>query len=151
MIFVTIGTTIPFDSLIQKVDGLVEEGLISEKVICQIGNGKYVPKNCEYFRFMPNIDDLVSKSSLVVSHGGTGSVFSLLEQGKKFVAVANPDAADKHQFEFLRRLSQDIPLHWASNLSDLNEVIQKARVAEVSHVKMPSLVEDLIKYISHLC
>ena len=104
MILVTTGTTIPFDPLIITIDRLVRNERISEKVICQIGNGTYIPQHCLSFRFRKSIDRLVDKSSLVISHGGTGTILQLMSIRKPFIAVANPCAKDNHQHEFLEKL-----------------------------------------------
>jgi UDP-N-acetylglucosamine transferase subunit ALG13 len=42
MIFITVGThTQPFNRLLQKIDELIEKGIIKEKVIAQIGYSTY--------------------------------------------------------------------------------------------------------------
>ena len=51
MIFVTVGST-HFDPLIETIDNLILEKVISDNVICQIGNGKYEPRNCKFYRFL---------------------------------------------------------------------------------------------------
>ncbi|CAI8762295.1 PssE/Cps14G family polysaccharide biosynthesis glycosyltransferase [Methylocaldum szegediense] len=147
MILVTVGTTIPFDDLIRSIDSLIEKNRIHDKVICQIGRGKYIPKNCEYFRFKDSLDELVKQASLVVTHGGTGTVLSLLTEGKRFVAVVNKDAADNHQQDFLDRLSKEIPIRWVTDCSMLDQAIQEAQSAQVPYLALPSLAGDLINYI----
>ena len=50
MILVTVGST-HFDLLIKKIDQLVDDKIITDIVVCQIGNGEYLPKSCKFYRF----------------------------------------------------------------------------------------------------
>jgi beta-1,4-N-acetylglucosaminyltransferase len=149
MIFVTVGTTMAYDSLIQEVDNLVERRFIQDKVICQIGNGEYVPKNCEYFRFRPSIDDLISEAVLVISHGGS-TVMALISLQKRCVIMANKAAADSHQRDFLRLISNEINILWSEDVAELSDLIVKAYDTEIYYKKPPSLAYDLVKYINYL-
>ncbi len=150
MIFVTTGTTLCFDELIEAVDGLVANGQISEPVVCQIGNSKYVPENCDYFRFQPSIDEWIQKASLVISHGGTGTVLSLIINQKAFIAVANSRAADNHQVQFLSRLGQMISLLWTESTEELPALIQQASTFRTKLMKGKRLADDLKDYIMKL-
>lgn len=147
MIFVTIGTTLVFDDLIEAVDNLVAGGIITDPVVCQIGNSAYIPKNCEYFRFQPNIDEWTGKASLVICHGGTGSVLSLLTQKRPFIAVANPRGAEDHQAQFLERLSRSISILWTKDLKELPGLIEKARMFEPKALDGERLADDLRKFL----
>lgn len=52
MIFVTVGThEQPFNRLIQKVDELKKDGVITEDVIIQTGFSTYEPKYCQWSKF----------------------------------------------------------------------------------------------------
>ena len=54
MIFVTVGThEQPFNRLIQKVDELKRDGVITEEVIMQTGFSTYEPKNCQWSKLIP--------------------------------------------------------------------------------------------------
>ena len=49
MIFVTVGThEQPFNRLIKKIDNLVKNDFIKEKVMIQTGFSTYKPKYCQY-------------------------------------------------------------------------------------------------------
>lgn len=54
MIFVTVGThEQPFNRLIQKVDELKKDGVITEDVIIQTGFSTYEPKYCQWSKLIP--------------------------------------------------------------------------------------------------
>lgn len=147
MIFVTVGTTMPFDELIQAVDELSGSGALSEPVVCQIGTSGYEPKNCEYFRFKPGIEDWVEKASLVIGHGGTGTVLSLLAARKKFIAVTNPRGAEDHQAQFLSRLSKSVSILWTRDVTQLGELIERAREFEAGPFEGERLADDLCRFL----
>lgn len=147
MIFVTVGTTLCFDELIEAVDAFAGQGLIKGPVLCQIGNGACQPKNCEHFRFRPSIEDLMMKASVVICHGGTGTVLNLLAMRKPFVAVANKSGADNHQAQFLSRLEKEVPLLWTADVKKLPELVLAAASARPGAVRDGRLSEDIRKYI----
>lgn len=147
MIFVTVGSSLPFDALVEAVDRFVGEGRIKGPVVCQIGHGTYVPRNCEHFAFTPHFDHWIQKASLVIGHGGTGTVSTLLSEGKPFIAVPNPAVADDHQRVFLERLSRAVNFLWTTDLTALPDLIEAAATFVPSGAKGEKLVHDLRDYL----
>lgn len=125
MIFVTVGTTGPFDELLTEVDRLVAANFFAEDVLCQGGQSKYRMRHAEQFVGRPSIADLIAKSSFVISHGGTGSVIELLRARKRFVAFANPRLADNHQAAFLQQMTIVADISWSRNVTDLARLYQE--------------------------
>jgi beta-1,4-N-acetylglucosaminyltransferase len=145
MIFVTVGTTLPFDELIETMDALVRRGNIAEQVVCQIGVGRYRPKRCEFFAFRPTLAPWYEEASLVVAHGGTGTVLELLRMKKPFVAVANPRAADNHQAQFLAKLESLGSVLWCRDLDRLHQDIQRARTYRLKDIPYETLALALMR------
>jgi len=53
LIFVCVGSReYQFDRLLKKIDELIEQGKITDKVFAQIGQSNYVPKYYEYKRYL---------------------------------------------------------------------------------------------------
>jgi UDP-N-acetylglucosamine transferase subunit ALG13 len=150
MILVTVGTTIPFDSLIKKVDQLCQDGTITEPVLCQIGKGQYEPSHCQFLRFLPNLNNEIDSASLVIGHGGTGTTLDLIQRKKPFIGVANPLADDAHQEHFLRRLAKDIDILWTKDLERLAPLLQQAQQADFAPSSLPSLAHELTDFIDTL-
>lgn len=146
MIFVTVGTT-HFDRLIRKVDELKEIESFEDQVVCQIGSGKYQPKSCDFFRFQTSIENWIENADLVISHGGTGSVLSLLQANKKFVAIANTQLADDHQTKFLMRLERSVSFPWGRDVDDLTMLIRTALSNPPASISMPHLADELRRLI----
>lgn len=147
VIFVTVGTTLPFDDLVQAIDNLVERGEITEQVICQVGHGTYLPSHCEHFRFKPDLDEYIDRSSLVIGHGGTGTVTGLLASGKPFIAVANPLGAGNHQAQFLERLNRVVSFLWTADLDRLHDLIGQAPTYASTATGYERLSDDLKNYL----
>ncbi|MBC7360631.1 MAG: glucuronosyltransferase [Desulfacinum sp.] len=147
MIFVTVGTTLPFDDLIRHVDHLVESGALRDPVVCQIGTGKYRPRHCRFFTFQPSLDPWYRRASVVVAHGGTGTVLELLRMQKPFVAVANPLAVDDHQVQFLSKLESVDSVLWCRELTDLPGYIREARRYRARGLPFHSLALHLMERI----
>ena len=146
MILVTVGTTMPFPSLLQEVDRLAFKGLFLEKVLCQIGPTEIELSHCESFRFRPTLDDLFEQASLVITHGGS-TVFTLLSMGKPFIAFPNPIGADAHQLHVLRTLSEQTGLLWSPDVHDLERLYEESKVAPPLEFDAPRLGERLREYL----
>jgi beta-1,4-N-acetylglucosaminyltransferase len=147
MILVTTGSSGPFESLIQAIDEAVFKKEIEEHVICQIGNGDYVPKHCEHFKFKESIDSLIDEANLVITHGGTGTVTDLIRRQKRFIAVANTLLADNHQVEFLTKIASICNITWTDNLHEIAGLIKDTRKLEPPILQTPSLIDDLRTYL----
>ncbi len=94
-ILVTVGTT-PFDNLILAVDQQL--GSLYQ-VVSQIAKGKYEPKSNHFFRFTDDIERYYQDADLIISHGGAGTIYRVLELGKKLIIVPNLDRIDHHQLD----------------------------------------------------
>lgn len=145
MIFVTVGTT-HFDALIRSVDELVSGGQLAGPVVYQIGAGQYEPLNGRFFRFKPSIDAELSEADLVITHGGA-TVFSLLAQHKRFVAVANTSLDGNHQAKFLAFLGERSSMVWTDDTTTLGACVSRVLSREPARLEAPSLASDLLAYM----
>ena len=149
MIFVTVGST-DFDALVRAMDDLAPR--LGEPVVMQIGLGEYEPQNAEFFRFAPTLDDHYAQASLVVAHGGLGTIVEALELGKKLVCVVNPTTYDRHQEHLLRLFSEQNNLLWCKDLAHLEESIRQARAADFAPYQPPEcrIHEAIDQYLSRV-
>jgi UDP-N-acetylglucosamine transferase subunit ALG13 len=106
VIFVTVGTHLPFDRLVRSLDDCA----VDERLVVQVGAGGARPRAAEIVGFLP-FDELIAHiraARVVVCHAGVGSVLSCLQNGKRPIVVprraAHAEAVDDHQVEFARRL-----------------------------------------------
>lgn len=113
MIFVTVGThEQPFNRLLECVDKLKEENIITEDVIMQIGFSTYVPKNCEWKKLFPydEMIENVKKARIVITHGGPSSFIMPLQKGKIPIVVPRQKKFDEHvndhQVDFAKAVAE---------------------------------------------
>lgn len=123
MIFVTVGTT-QFDELVEAIDKIAPE--VNDNIIVQIGNSKYIPKNCKYFTFAASLLKYFTEANIIVAHGGAGITFEVLNIGKTLISVENPHVLDGHQRDLLGQLSQEGYLIWCKDLSKIKNYIEYA-------------------------
>ena len=99
MIFVTVGSrSYQFDRLFKKLDELYENETLKEEMFAQIGTSSYKPKHYNYKDFITpkEFAQKISESSIVVSHGASGSIMKALNAGKKVIAVTRLEKYGEH-------------------------------------------------------
>ncbi|MDP3029142.1 MAG: PssE/Cps14G family polysaccharide biosynthesis glycosyltransferase [Deltaproteobacteria bacterium] len=134
MIFATVGTT-QFDELVEAIDKIAPK--LNEEVVLQIGNHKYVPKNCKYFTFDDDLLKYFIKANIIIAHGGAGITFEVLNLSKKLISVDNPHVLDGHQGDLLGKLSQEGYLIWCNDLNKIENCIEDARKMKIKKYVRP--------------
>jgi len=87
LIFVTIGSQMPFDRLIIAVDEWAKDS--GYEVFAQVGQTQYIPQHIDWCnnltpeQFLKKIRD----ASAVVSHAGMGTIITALELGKPIMIM----------------------------------------------------------------
>lgn len=144
MIFVTVGTT-AFEGLAKAADALD----LKEEIIIQIADGKYVPKNHKHFRYSENFNDYIDRAEVVVTHGGAGTLFQLINSGKRVVGIANNERNDLHQPDILKKLSDEGHIIWCRDLGQIERDIKRAKTKNFVPYKAPqsTIIDEIIEYI----
>ena len=126
MIFVTVGTHEQgMERLLIELDRLIGEKEIQDEVVAQIGYSLYKPKNYKYKEMISydEMDEMVRKASIVITHGGPGSIFHAIQRGKVPIVVPrNPDFnehVDDHQILFTKRLEENLKVIGVYDINDL--------------------------------
>jgi UDP-N-acetylglucosamine transferase subunit ALG13 len=99
MIFVTIGTQLPFDRLIKIIDELAPQ--LNEEVVAQVHQCGFIPKNIKTIDFLApdEFDKLFDQARFVVSHAGMGTILSALKKGKSLIVFPRIAALGEHRNE----------------------------------------------------
>lgn len=126
MIFVTVGISQPFDRLIKEIDRISYD--IPHDIFAQIGRTYYEPKNIPFIRFISqdDLDSNIEKSKIVITHGGFGSVFSVLSKNKPLISVPKTfelDETDNNQTDLVRHLESKGRLVGVYNIKKLLKAI----------------------------
>ena len=126
MIFVTVGTS-HYDPLIREMDRLVREGIITDKVIAQIGKGSYIPKNIQHFRFIRSLSKAYEHAEIIISTGGAGTTIECVKRGLPLVVIENKTLMEGHQAQLIGEMAKRQHLVWCPNLETLAACIKEAR------------------------
>lgn len=98
MIFLTVGTQLPFDRLVRLLDELAPS--LPMEIYAQIGNAPgYLPRNFAYSTHLDAaaFEDSVSRADLIVSHAGIGSILTARKAGKPIVLFPRLAARREHR------------------------------------------------------
>lgn len=113
MIFVTVGThEQPFNRLVECVDNLKRDGVITEDVIIQTGFSTYEPKFCQWSKLIPykQMVQNVADARIVITHGGPASFIMPLQVGKTPIVVPRQsefnEHVNDHQVDFSKAVAE---------------------------------------------
>lgn len=161
MIFVATGTQkFQFNRLLSKIDVLIDDNKISEDVFAQVGHSTYVPKHYSYGKFLSKEDyeKNMESASVVISHGGVGTILEARDMGKKVIVVPRlskyGEHVDDHQLDITKKFSEKkiILMCEDEQLDDLPEKIKQTQNLTFSNYKRnnASFVNSLEKILLSL-
>lgn len=149
MIFVTVGTSLPHDGLIEAIDNLVGLGEIPDEVIAQRGAGQYKPKHIKSFRFKKGLSDYLSRAEIVISNCGAGTIMENVTKGHRLIVIQNPSITGGHEWEIVTKMEKGGHLIWCKGIDQLKESIDRARTKNFSvfqpeRLDLTSVLNDLL-------
>ncbi|MCY3002601.1 MAG: glycosyltransferase [Planctomycetota bacterium] len=120
MIFVTVGTQLPFDRLVRAVDSwlLVRPG---ERGFAQVGKSELRPLA---LTARPSLspreyEAMCRASDLIVAHAGIGSLLSAIRHRKRLIVMARSAAHGEHRNDHQRATAERIRASgWAAVAED---------------------------------
>lgn len=156
MILILLGTqNNSFHRLLEKMETIIQNGMVTEKVVVQAGYTKFESEYMEIFDFLPKeeIENYQQEADLIICHGGVGSIISSLQKGKKVIAVPRyhqyGEHVNDHQLEMVTLLDEKKYIIGITNVEQLDQAIEKSKTFEPTpyqsnHQKMLDLIENLI-------
>ena len=154
MILVTLGTQDKaFVRLLQNIDDEIKKGNIKEKVIVQAGYSitKYQSDNMEMFDLIDReeFNKLVDECSLLITHGGVGSILTGLQKNKKVIAMPRlakyKEHINDHQVQIVNEFSKKGYILAYNENDKLSDILEKAK--KFKPEKYVSNTDNLIKII----
>ena len=134
MILVLLGTqNNSFHRLLEKMDELINKGIINEKVIVQSGYTNYESKNMRVFDLIPQeeLERYQEQADLIITHGGVGSIVSSIKKGKKVIAVPRLGKYNEHvydhQVEIIESFNEKGYIIGLHDVSELGEALDKVK------------------------
>lgn len=128
VIFVTVGSMIPFNRLVQHVDGIAATWP-DLRFHAQIGAGDYSPRHMTFERLISPAAFMrvIADCKLVVAHAGMGSIISAAEANKPIVILPRRpelgEVASSHQIATARRFGDREGVWVAEDVDDLERAI----------------------------
>jgi UDP-N-acetylglucosamine transferase subunit ALG13 len=139
VIFVTVGTQLPFDRLISAVDRWA--AVASRPVVfAQIGPTQFVPRHIQHARFISpeQCTERMATAEAIVAHAGIGTILTALELGKPLLVVPRRaefgEHRNDHQLATARRFAE---LRWVKVAAD--------------EAELPARLDDLCRMIAQPC
>jgi UDP-N-acetylglucosamine transferase subunit ALG13 len=138
MIFVTVGSQMPFDRLIKAVDAWARDHR-EQAVEAQIGNSEFVPQfmACTKTLTPSEFAARMASASIIVAHAGMGTIISAAEFGKPMILLprrgALRETRNDHQIATAKWLAAKPGISVAYDDSELADILTReiSRVTEV--------------------
>lgn len=156
MILVTLGTNDKsFVRLIQEIEKLKIAGVIEEEIVVQSGFTKYESEHMKIFDLIPmeSFNEMIANCSILITHGGVGTIISGLKNRKKVIAVPRlkkyGEHVNDHQLQIIENFAEAgyiLPAYEVENLKDtLTQVESFEPKSYVSNTQnMINLVREYI-------
>lgn len=132
MIFVTVGNMDPFDRLIKAMDEWAGRQATSLEILAQIGTGSYRPTNLQYVDFLKPSEyrEAFERAEFIVSHAGTGSIITALENDKPMVIMPKRaslgEQRNEHQLATATRFKPSTLIQVAYDVDELYAILDEA-------------------------
>lgn len=160
MIFITVGSQkFQFNRLLQEIDHLIEEKEISSnEVFAQIGYSTYEPRFYSYKKFLDKEEfvEIIEKSEIIITHGGTGSIINGVKRGKKVIGIPRTvkygEHVDNHQFEIIEQFTNSNMIYGISEIAELKIAIEKVKDMEFRKYKSntSNIITLLEEYLTRI-
>ena len=156
MILVMLGTqNNSFHRLLEEIDNLIEKGIITDEVVVQAGHTKYDSKNMKIFGLISQeeLEELIKKADLVITHGGVGSIITSLKKGKKVIALPRlhkyQEHVNDHQKEIVETFNEKGYIIGVQDVKKLQEAIERSKnfvpkKYQSNNKKMLNIIENFI-------
>lgn len=134
MIFIAVGTQkFQFNRLLQSIDHLIEQKIITEEVVAQTGNCDYKPVNFSFTKFMnkEEFEKNISECHLLITHSGVGTIIAGLRRKKPVIVFPRKaefgEHVDDHQFQIAEAFKKKNLVVMCTNEEELSDAICTSR------------------------
>ena len=160
MILVMLGTqNNSFHRLLEKIDELIEKGIIKEEVIVQAGYTKYESNKMKLIDFTSReeLEKLEQKANFIITNGGVGTIMTGLKKGKKVIAVPRlheyGEHVNDHQKEIIEKFNKSGYIIGIKSVEELENAIKKIEKFKPNpytenNNKILKIIEDFIDKVN---
>jgi UDP-N-acetylglucosamine transferase subunit ALG13 len=153
VIFVTVGTQLPFERLVAAVDDWSGRQSTRPDVLAQVGAGRadYPHVRCVRSLDGARYSEAISAARLIVAHAGTGSILTALDRGLPVIIVPRDhlrgEHRDDHQIQTARQLERMGLVTVAWSETDLPGLIEQALTQQPDGRSGRRPNTDLVDYL----
>lgn len=158
MILVTLGTQDKtFRRLLEAVQKQIDNKVIKEKVVAQVGNTKFESKDIDMYDLISidKFDKLMQEADILITHAGVGSIVTGLKKGKVVIAAARlkkyGEHENDHQVQILDELEKRGNIIALRDFDKLDEALEKAKTFKPNSFKSntPNMIKLIENYIDN--
>lgn len=159
MIFITVGSQLPFDRMIQAVDEIAPL-FPGKEFVAQVFGMTYQAKNIKTLEFISptEFNDYVQQAELVISHAGTGTILSVGEMQKPLIVFPRlgklKETRNNHQVDTCVMLEKSAGLNVAYDKDELRRHLEAFFKGElkpmerISPYASDSLISSIKDFVS---
>lgn len=153
-IFLTLGThPQQFYRLLKKVDELVGEKKIKQKVFAQTGHTNVKPNNIAFTKFL-TLDEFNKKmreADIIITHAGEGNIGLAKKLGKKMIVMPRlkefKEHTNDHQTELAETVEEKKLGLVAWNENELEEKLREIKSFKPASVPRGTIVQELEMFV----
>lgn len=130
MILILLGTqNNSFHRLLEETEKIIEKGTIKEEVIVQAGYTKFQSEKMKIFDLIPKdeLEKYQKEASLIITHGGVGSIITSIKKGKKVIAIPRmhkyEEHINDHQKQIVKKFNDKGYILGTENVENLEKAI----------------------------
>lgn len=140
------------------IDELIEEKIINEEVVAQVGYSTYKPENYKTFEFMPEnkMSKMMNGADTLITHSGVGSITIALELQKKVIVVPRlkkfGEHVDDHQLEIAEAYYQKQYIALANSKNELKNILTNFDQLELKQYipEKSTILSSIQEYIASI-
>jgi UDP-N-acetylglucosamine transferase subunit ALG13 len=157
MIFVTVGTQLPFDRMISTIDAWAAENKRAD-VFAQVGPATYRPTHIQYSEFLPAdaCRQKIEQASVVIAHAGMGSIITALELGKPIIVMPRRselgEHRNNHQISTAKKFLEQGTIHVAMDeqellqrLLNIDSIESRGKVSNTASPQLLNALKDFVQ------
>ena len=156
MILVLLGTqNNSFYRLLEEIEKNIVNGIIKEDVIVQAGYTKFKTKKMKILSLVSKkrLQSFQEEASLIITHGGVGSIITSVKNDKKVIAVPRRheygEHVNNHQIDIVKNFNEQGYIIGIEKVEELEQAIRKAekfvpKKYEINNELMLKTIEEFI-------
>lgn len=136
MIFLTLGTQLPFDRLVEAMD--MAAGQMSEDVIAQVGASTFQAQHMKCIPYLspPVYSETFARARVIVGHAGMGTILQATKLQKPLIVMARradlEEHRNDHQAATVAHVSNMTGLYVVETAEDIVRLLQKPQLEPMS-------------------